>query len=108
MILNQWYLFTKVNVRVSGVDDPACKMHVNSNNYGYCCILILSLGHDLSSSGGEQLKQQGSNVFKLKCTHGDIFIGEYQNIIHDVLPVTTRTRCAVIAYTSNKILSIVG
>ena len=97
--------FTKVTVRVSGKHDPACKMHVDRSNYGYCCILILSLEKEKQFSGGEQILQVGEHIYKLKCQHGDLFIGEYHNLVHGVLKVTHGRRCAIIAYTSNKILS---
>ena len=97
--------FTKVTIRVTGIDDPACKMHVDRSNYGYCCILILNLENNQHFSGGHQIIQIGRNIFKMKCRHGDLFIGEYHNLIHGVLKVTHGRRCAIIAYTSNKIMS---
>ena len=97
--------FTKVTIRVSDINDPPCPMHTDRSNCGYACILILSLDKNEHFSGGEQVLQIGTNVFKLKCCHGDIFIGEYHNLLHGVLSVKKGIRCAIIAYTSKKIIS---
>ena len=70
-----------------------------------CAILILDLGSgaDRGFEGGEQLLITDSKVLRLKCAHGDLFIGRYQDIAHAVLPVTKGTRLAIIAYTNMRI-----
>ena len=98
--------FNKVMLKISPKRrDRGCKIHYDRYNYGYCAILILLPSCTNKTAGGEQVIICNNNVYKMKCDHGDLFFGQYQHILHCVTKCTSGTRCAIVAYTSNKIVN---
>ena len=96
--------FNKVMLKITPEGgDRGCKIHYDKYNYGYCAILILFPSCTAKIKGGEQVIICSDNVYRLKCVHGDLFFGKYQNLLHCVTKCRRGRRGAIIAYTSNKI-----
>ena len=96
--------FNKVMLKITPESaDRGCKIHYDKYNYGYCAILILFPSCTDKIKGGEQVIICSDNVYRMKCVHGDLFFGKYQNLLHCVTKCRRGHRGAIIAYTSNKI-----
>ena len=98
--------FNKVMLKITPErKDKGCKIHYDRYNYGYCAILILTPSCTNKTTGGEQVIICNNHVYKIKCDRGDLVFGQYQHILHCVTKCTSGTRCAIVAYTSKKIVN---